>query len=269
MKTPFIYLFIALWALVSCKATNKPDETKLSDFDLILMQKQADSLLLNIQQKINNSFIQSNISQSDRELTAIERQLYSVKQVNNSPLIDYWYAYTCYYHTIFCYTSNDTKNAELIVNKGIDCLENIKNKSSEHYALLALLQSFAIQFAPGMKAPFISKKIKQNGQQALEMDSTNLRAWFVLGSSDFYTPEKYGGGKIAESYLQKAICLKDQTVENPYMPSWGRNSAYELLIRLYIGKNQMDLAKQYYLEAHRLFPNDYMISKLANELINK
>jgi pentatricopeptide repeat protein len=102
----------------------------------------------------------------------------------------------------------------------------------------------------------------------LQKDSLNLRAYYVLGANDFYTPEQYGGGKKAEFYLKRAILLNNQTVSNPYLPSWGKNSAYEMLIRLYINHKQFDEARKYFQEARALFPDDYMINNLAGELIN-
>ena len=130
------------------------------------------------------------------------------------------------------------------------------------------MESFSIQYASGIEVPFISKRVKQNAEKALQLDSLNLRAYFVLGLNDFYTPEQYGGGKKVEDYLLKAIKLNDQSVSNPYLPSWGKNTAYEMLIRLYINHKLFAEAKKYYQEAIALFPDDYMINKLANELIN-
>jgi hypothetical protein len=190
----------------------------------------------------------------------------NAKTKNN--IIIYWYSYACYYHSIFYLTENDNKKSEKFLKLGIKQLDDLKNKNSEHLALLALMKSISIQLAAGIEAPFISKSAKQNVENALQLDSLNLRAYYVLGSSDFYTPEQYGGGKKTETYLKKAISLKDQSVPNPYLPSWGKNSAYELLIRFYIKKQQWGDAKKYYKDAIALFPDDYMINKLAGELVN-
>ena len=165
-------------------------------------------------------------------------------------------------------TEKDNKSSEKILDEGIKQLNNVNPKNSEHLALLALMESFSIQYASGMEIPFISKRVKQNAEKALQLDSLNLRAYYVLGSSDFYTPEQYGGGKKAEGYLLKAIKLNDQSVSNPYLPTWGKNNAYEMLIRLYINHKQFTEAKKYYQEAIALYPDDYMINKLAGELIN-
>lgn len=162
----------------------------------------------------------------------------------------------------------DLKKSEKVLDSGIEKLEEIDQKSSEHFALLALMESFSIQFSAGIKVPFISANVKKNGEKAIELDSLNLRAYYVLGSNDFYTPAQYGGGKKAENYFKKAIQLKSQSVKNPFLPSWGKNSAYELLIRFYINKEQFSEAKKYFQEAIALFPNDYMINQLASKLIN-
>ena len=86
-------------------------------------------------------------------------------------------------------------------------LNDIGNKTSETYALLALVQSFSIQFASGMEAGRISAGIRENAGKALELDSTNVRGWYVLGSNDYYTPASFGGGKKVEYSLLPNTCL--------------------------------------------------------------
>jgi tetratricopeptide (TPR) repeat protein len=162
----------------------------------------------------------------------------------------------------------ENKSSEKILDEGIMQLENVSNLNSEHLALLALMESLSIQYASGIEIPSIFKRVKQNAEKALQLDSLNLRAYFVLGSNDFYAPEQYGGGKKATSYFTKAIKLNDQPVVNPYLPSWGKNSAYEMLIRLYINHKQFAEAKKYYQEAITLYPDDCMIIKLSKELLN-
>jgi len=227
---------------------------------------QNDSLLFDIQKKILDAFIQSQIAQSDQELSKLEQGLTDIIRQNNNNLVIYWYAFTCYYHSIFYFVKKDMKNSEDILEEGIDKLKTLEPKSSEHLALLVMMEGFSLQFASGIKAAFISKRVNDNGNKAIELDSTNLRAFFVMGSNDFYTPEQYGGGEKAEDYLKKAIQLNDQSVQSPYLPGWGKNSAYEMLIRLYIKKQQWDEAGKYYKEAIGQYPDDYMINQLAREL---
>lgn len=144
----------------------------------------------------------------------------------------------------------------------------MKSKNSEDYALLAMLQGFGIQFK-GMKAMFISSNIKKNVKQAIALDSTNPRAYYVYSSNDFYTPEKYGGGKEAEKYLLKVISLPSQKIKNEYLPSWGKEESFEMLVKLYIKKEKWDLAKKYFQMGIQEFPESYTINQLAPKLVGK
>ena len=135
--------------------------------------------------------------------------------------------------------------------------------------MLALLQSFSIQFKSGMEAGAMSSKVKNNVKKAIKLDEQNLRAYYVAGSNDYYTPEKYGGGAEVENYLLKAISLPDQKIKSVVLPSWGKESAYEMLIKWYIKKENWAKAKQYFTEANTLYPQNYPISQLAVKLVNK
>ncbi|NVO08834.1 MAG: tetratricopeptide repeat protein [Bacteroidales bacterium] len=273
MKTKIIYLAFAILIVNSCKGNIKYSKKEhltvqqTQKFSLKSVQ-QSDTLLNNIEQKINQAFAKGTINQTDSDLASLEEELLSVNSKKKNTIITYWYSYSIYYHSILLMIHKDLKKSEKVLDDGIEKLEGIDQKNSEHFALLALMESFSIQFSSGIKIPFISANVKKNAEKAIELDSLNLRAYYVLGSNDFYTPAQYGGGKKAENYFKKAIQLNSQSVKNPYLPSWGKNSAYELLIRSYINKGQFSEAKKYFQEAIALFPNDYMINQLASKLIN-
>jgi uncharacterized protein HemY len=96
-----------------------------------------------------------------------------------------------------------------------------------------------------------------------------LRAYYVYANNDFRTPEKYGGGKEAETYLLKAVSLPAQMMRNEYLPSWGKEESYEVLIKLYIRQEKWDLAKKYFQEGIKEFPDSYTINQLASKLVGK
>ena len=272
MKTTLIYLVCSIFLMNSCKGNPRYSEKRIiaikqSQAASLKSINQADTLLINIQERVLDAFVNGKISKSDKGLADLEQALLNLNK-NNNGIITYWYSYTCYYHSILLMAGKENKSSEKILDEGIMQLKNVSNLNSEHFALLALMESFSFKYASGLEIPFISKRVKQNAERALQLDSLNLRAYFVLGSNDFYSPEQYGGGKKAAGYLTKAIKLNDQSVANPYLPSWGKNSAYELLIRFYLNHKQFAEAKKYYQEAITLYPDDYMIIKLSKELIN-
>ncbi len=101
---------------------------------------------------------------------------------------------------------------------------------------------------------------------AVEKNAKNLRAYYALASNDFYRPEQYGGGKVCEKYLLKAIELPEQEVKNVYLPSWGKKESYAMLIRWYIRKKEWSKATKYYEEATNLYPKDYELKKLKSQI---
>jgi hypothetical protein len=229
---------------------------------------QSDTLLVNIQNKIYRAFVKDRISQKDEALNALSIQLENLYKSKNQNLILYWRAYLTFYTSLGYLIKGDNKSAENEINKGIQMIEAAGKKSSEDYALLARLQSFSIQFNP-MKAMYIAQEIKKNVNSSISLDSTNLRAYYVYASYDFHTPEEYGGGKETEKYSLKAIALPSQKITNNYLPSWGKEESYELLISFYIKKEKWDLARKYYNEGISAFPESYIIKQLSSKLTGK
>ena len=261
-------LFISLFFISCTGNTKQPVNATPVSYQEQLIQAKSDTLLVEIQSKIYNTFVQSLMSQNDQSLTKLSGELEQLYQSKKQNLILYWRSYLQFYSSIFYLKKNDNKTAEKEIDKGIDWLKEMKNKNSEDYALLAMLQGFGIQFK-GMKAMFISSDIKKNVNQAIALDSTNIRAYYVYASNDFHTPETYGGGKEADKYLLKAISLPVQKVKNEYLPSWGKEESYEMLVKLYIKKEKWELAKKYFQEGIKEYPESYTINQLASKLVGK
>ncbi len=264
-----IRLLLISLLFISCKEnTTQTAKQEAVSYYVQAKQTKQDTILKGIQAKIYNAFVQSLISKDNKALSGLSKELEDLYKVKKQNLIRYWQAYLQFYSSIYYLKNGDKKTAENEIDKGIDWLKEMKHKNSEDYALLAMLQGFGIQFK-GMKAMFISGDIKKNAKTALALDSTNLRAYYVYANNDFYTPEKYGGGKECEKYLLKAISLPAQKIKNDYLPSWGKEESYEMLIKYYIHKEKWDLAKKYYQEGIKLFPESYTINQLASKLVGK
>lgn len=229
---------------------------------------QTDTLLVDIQGKIIAAFAKCRISRSNDALDELNLRLENLYKVKNQNLILYWLSYLKFYSSINYLSNGDSKSADNEVTKGIEILNSIGKKSSEDFVVLAMLQGISIKFDIS-RAMFISEEINNNISSAISLDSTNLRAWYVMASTDFYTPEEYGGGKKAEKYLIKAISLPAQKISNSYLPSWGKEESYELLIRFYINNEQWDLAKKYFQDAITAFPKSYTINQLSQQLKGK
>jgi tetratricopeptide (TPR) repeat protein len=227
----------------------------------------SDSLLYNIQSKVLDAFMASHQSNSPDKLVELQTQLKGYPVQNQ--LTDYWIAYSKYYTAIYLSQMNDSRASSRAINDAIRLLERVRNKNSETYALLAYMQSFSLKFAAPMAAAVVSSKVRQNLETAIRLDSTNLRAWFVMASNDYYTPAAFGGGTKFEEYLLKAISLDEQATANPYLPSWGKSEAYVMLIGYYISKNDYSSAKEHLKKAQELFPDNYMLIRYEETLQDK
>jgi len=250
---------------------NEINKTEIASYLTQSENVQSDSLLVDIQSKIYNAFVQDRTSPENNALNKLNIRLENLYKAKNQNLILYWRSYLKFYSSINYLIKGDNKSAENAINNGIELIQSVEKKYSEDYALLAMIQSFSIQFNPG-NAMYISVDIKKNVNSAISLDSTNMRAWYVLASNDFYTPEQYGGGKEAEKYLLKAISLPAQKIKNDYLPSWGKEESYEMIIKLYIKKEKWDLAKKYFQEGITTFPKlcykpiSIQISRKINEI---
>lgn len=225
--------------------------------------------LENIEQKIHNGFAQAQQQGSIVPLSEITKQLTELRTTKKQNIIGYWLAYAKYYAAIYHISRGDRESSEKAINHAVELLDGLNNKTSEDYALLSLTQGFAIQFKNMVKMIFLSQQIRRNGELAIKKDAKNLRAYYTLASNDFYTPEKFGGGKHTEEYLLKAIQLPEQKIKNVCLPAWGKQEAYELLVRWYIRKKQWAKAKKYHADAIVKYPNSYMLNQLTKQLKNK
>lgn len=259
-KTILLYLSVALLSL-NCANTTP------AKHDISLLNEQDKELLKGIQGKIFDAFVQTNIQKDPKALLDLKEKLQNLVDRNPNNVVTYWQSYLQYYLSISYLTQGNKEQAEKEIDRAVEFLDDMKNKNSEDYALLALTESFSIQFK-GFKAMFISSSVKKNGKRAMAMEPKNLRAYYVLGSSDFYTPEQYGGGEEAESLLLKAISLPEQLNENPFLPSWGKAESYELLVKHYLKSEDKSKAKTYCKEGLEHFPNNYGLGKLAVQLLD-
>ena len=264
-----IRLLMISLLFVSCKGnTTQIAKAEAINYSVQIEQIKSDTILVGIQNKIYDAFVQSLMSKDNKALSELSNNLDELNKSKKQNLILYWQSYIQFYSSIYYLKKGDKEIAEQEIDKGINWLNEMKNKNSEDYALLAMLQGFGIQFK-GMKAMFVSGDIKKNLKKAIAIDTTNLRAYYVYASNDFHTPKKYGGGKETEEYLLKAISLPIQKVKNDYLPSWGKEEAFEMLIKFYIKNEKWDLAKKYYKKGIAAFPKSYTISQLATKLVGK
>ncbi len=219
--------------------------------------------LVDMQQRINQAFYASFAGYGDTAFAEIESEL----MASTDPIATYWYAYAKYYKAIYLLKMSDRTESESELNEGIESLEGKKGKSSEDYALLAMMQNFSVQFVTNaMKMGALAETASDNTATAIKLDPDNLRAYLAAAYGDFYKPAQYGGGQKAEKYLLTAIRLDDKSESGVSAPTWGKDSAYALLIRLYLKAGNKELARKYSDETSKLYPDNYELMELKNRI---
>jgi len=222
--------------------------------------------LAGIQDSIYKAFVHAVRNDDPARLDSIRINLEELGKQRDLNIISYWRAYCAYYKSIYFLTKKEEGNAEKLIDRHVDLLEEIENKNAEEYALLALIRSFSIRFKSFIRAPFISATVEEDLEKARQLDPENLRVTYIMASSDFYTPKVFGGGQKTETLLLKALNLPAQKINNPVLPSWGHRESYELLIQYYIREAQWDKAKILYNEAIEKYPDNYRIEAFGKEI---
>lgn len=231
---------------------------------LLFTLQTTNSVAQEYQQKIHKHFIGRNMDSLDIVIKELERH----NPTNKNRYLSYWDAYARYSKSLILGASGldkDKKAAEKELNKAKNILENIKEKTSEDYALLGMCYNYSISFSNFMKAPFLSSKAKKSAQKAVELDDKNIRAYLVLGINDFYTPKMYGGQEKCEEYFLSSISMEEKTSMNSYDPSWGKSDAYYYLISYYLTNDDKDKAVGKLQDAVKLYPDDKRIKSLIKK----
>ena len=213
--------------------------------------------------------------------TQIEQALYTafadgnpkaLKQITDSlslqqePQAVYWLAYAKYYEGIFYLKTGQNGASEEAVKDGLALLQARSQKSSEDYAMMAVLQNFSIQFiSQMMQMGVASEKAKDYAQKAISADPGNVRAYVAAATCDAHVPEAYGGRRQMEGFLLKALSLEPSRAQADG-PSWGREQVYSMLAQFYLSKGNKDLAQRYVEEGLAQYPEDYTLNSLKQSL---
>lgn len=266
MRTLYILAILFITLTTGCE--NSKANAEIAYAETTLQFNVNNTILENIQEKIYQAFVTAVTSKNVESIERIEDKLEALVKKHPQNIIKYWQAYLFYYKSVYYMQNKDKVNSEKAINIGVKIMEELSPKNAEDYALLGMLQGFAIQYVPNLRKGVYSVKTKKNIEKALKLDSKNVRAHYVAASNDFYTPKEFGGGKVLKKHLLKAIALPEQPVKNKYLPSWGKDSSYVMLIEAFIKEGDIAEAKKYFKEAIALYPDNYSIKSLAVKLID-
>ena len=190
---------------------------------------------------------------------ARDRLLGLIAKNDKGSLYPLYYIALCDYRLATYYlSSSQMDKAEPYVKEGQDYLKKsieIDPDFGEPYAFYAYMLGFEIALNPE-KAMSLGLEIYQYFGMAFNKSPDNPRVHFLRGVSDLYTPAEYGGGTDAaiKSLSQSVELFEKENIEDPMLPSWGKDEAYTFLAMAYSQKGDKDKAAELFQKALEINP---------------
>ena len=142
--------------------------------------------------------------------------------------------YAAYAKTIASFIVQDNKEKDLFLDEADKYLEKIKaidSQNDETWVLAALITNARISVDGQNRGMKYGGIFNQNLSKAEKINPDNPRIYYLRGTSLFYTPEMYGGGKAkAKPLLEKAKGLfAKETKTSVLKPHWGEKENLDYL----------------------------------------
>lgn len=142
--------------------------------------------------------------------------------------------YAAYANVLASFNENDPVKKDAILDKAEEMLNIAKTRKkdeSENSVVEAFLYLGRIQAYPMERGMEYSLRANAALDKAISLNPDNPRAYYLKGTTIYYTPEQFGGGKDnAMPYLLKAK-EKFNLFSSPsaFWPSWGREHLETIL----------------------------------------
>jgi hypothetical protein len=142
--------------------------------------------------------------------------------------------YAAYAKTIASFIVQDNKKKDLFLDeadKYLDKIKAIDSQNDETWVLAALITNARISVDGQNRGMQYGGIFNQNLSKAEKINPDNPRIYYLRGTSLFYTPEMYGGGKAkAKPLLEKAKGLfAKETKTSVLKPHWGEKENLDYL----------------------------------------
>jgi hypothetical protein len=142
--------------------------------------------------------------------------------------------YAAYAKTIASFIVQDNKKKDLFLDEADKYLEKTKaidSQNDETWVLAALIINARISVDGQNRGMQFGGIFNQNLAKAEKINPDNPRIYYLKGTSLFYTPEMYGGGKsMAKPLFEKAKVLFAKEVKTSVLkPVWGEKQNLDYL----------------------------------------
>jgi hypothetical protein len=149
------------------------------------------------------------------------------KKWNNEWITHYYAAYS---KVTLCYQEKDAAKKDAWLDDAEkekdEAVSILKKDNDETYVLAAMIANTRMGVDPKARWPKYGPIFSENLKNAKEINPDNPRMYYLEGTSKFFTPKQYGGGKkAAMPYFEKADGLfAKETTTDITQPHWGKKS---------------------------------------------
>lgn len=163
-------------------------------------------------------------------------QLNRVGEAEGDRWEPYYYVAFGYLRMSFMYEKAEDKDKYLDLGmKAVEKGETINPNDSELEAMRGYIHMMKLTVDPATRGMTYSGLAFTSFQKAIKLNPENPRAHYLMGRMQYGTAQFMGGGtEDACGSMFKALTLFDKEVkkDNPFAPSWGKESTQETITEL-------------------------------------
>lgn len=185
-----------------------------------------------LEESLNKAFMQMDSAKTVPAMMSVSAQFEMIADKwSNEWSANYYAALS---KVIVSFMMSDNKKKDLLLDEADKYLSKIKtlnSESDETWVMAALITNARISVDGQNRGMQYSGEFNQDIEKAKSINPDNPRVYYMKGSSIFYIPEMYGGGKEkAKPYLEKAEELFAKEDKSSVLkPHWGEKQNKDFL----------------------------------------
>lgn len=178
---------------------------------------------------LEKTFTAFDTTQNPQQKMELSNKLSLIAKKWNSEWSAHYYA--AYSKAILSYTETNEEKRDAYLDEAEKERDEAlallnKKENDETYVLAAMIANARLAVKPQNRWQKYGKLFTENLKSAQDINANNPRIYYLQGTSKFFTPKVWGGGKkAAQPYFEKAAPLFAQEGEKEItQPHWGKEA---------------------------------------------
>ncbi len=194
-------------------------------FSSLIVKAQSDKYVQAMETNINALSDAKTVA----ELQATSNNFLRIAEAEKTQWLPYYYAALA---QAFIGYMDQSGDKDVLGNYGRSILEKAEaiEKNGETYAVRYMLANIQMMVDPMTRWQTYGMQATEALNSGKKLDPENPRIYYLQGVNLFYTPEQFGGGKVAaKPLLEKSVELYNAASPKPLYPKWGKPQAEKVL----------------------------------------